>query len=1209
MPENTSTKLPHKKLKHLKITSSLLNADNLYQQVLESVVDGVSLSDESGIIQYTNPAEDKMFGYMRGELIGQHVSVQNTYPPKENQRIVKDVMQQLKKKGVWHGEFNNKKKDGSPFITSAHITALDIGGKPHWLCVQEDISARKQAEESLVYRTALLEAQNEATPDGILVVDTKGKMLSFNKCFAEMWKMPQEIMKAKDDDAALKFAMTQLADPEEFIARVNYLYAHPHKVSHEEVNLKDGRVFERFGAPVKNSNGHYYGWAWHFHDITHRKQHENRQAFLDSLSDMLFTSFEANGTIKKIARSILTHFADYCRIVTLDEDSNISEISVNHTDPSKVQLVKNLYNVYTDSDKAKQGIHKILLTGQSELIPIINEKTLAGIKNNPKMVQLIKKIGLKSYMGIPLVAQGKTIGAITFSSVRPGRIYTQEDLKFVQEVGRRIALALDNARLYKETENARQEAERQRLRLYDLFMQAPAMIAISRGPEHVYELANPMFLKVIGKSSAILGKPVLEVHPELKGQGIINILNNVYKHGKPFVGNEVPVKLDYKNTGTLEDRYFNFVYQPSKNAAGKVDGVLTHAIDVTDMVQVRKKVEQSESKYKSLFNSIDQGFAVIELQFNNENEPTDYLFLETNTLFETQTGITNAKGKSVKELIPGLEASWFKIYGKVALTGKSVRFVNSSEVLGRWFDVYAFRVGDHVSRKVAILFTDITERMSAEKQKEEAAQQIIDVLESMGDAVFMLDKDWNIIRVNKVHEKVTNTKRKEIIGKHFWDVFPAGPDSKYWIEHHKVMRTRKASHFIEYYEPLDLWTETDVYPTRDGGISVFFRDITSRQKAEGALRESEERLRFMSESLPQKVFTADSSGSIDYFNPQWMEYTGLTFEQIRDWGWVQFIHPDDVEENVRRWKQSIDTGELFEMEHRFKRYDGAYRWHISRAQAMKGQNGKIIRWFGSNTDVDDMRRTTKRKDELEEIAAMLTAQREELMELNKAKDEFISLASHQLRTPATGVKQYLGMTLEGYAGELNDNQKAFLHQAYESNERQINIVNDLLQVAKIDAGQVELDKANVELVPLIKDILEEQNTTFLQKNQKVLFKAPIVEYRARADSNRLRMVLENIIDNASKYTPNNKQIEIRLAKTEDFVKIVVKDQGVGVGKQDLDKIFDKFARIDNPLSVLVGGTGLGLYWAKKIIDLHGGHISVVSKLGSGSTFTIALPIK
>ncbi|HET8884454.1 MAG TPA: ATP-binding protein [Candidatus Saccharimonadales bacterium] len=230
-----------------------------------------------------------------------------------------------------------------------------------------------------------------------------------------------------------------------------------------------------------------------------------------------------------------------------------------------------------------------------------------------------------------------------------------------------------------------------------------------------------------------------------------------------------------------------------------------------------------------------------------------------------------------------------------------------------------------------------------------------------------------------------------------------------------------------------------------------------------------------------------------------------------------------------------------------------------------------------------------------------------LIELNRAKDEFISLASHQLRTPATGVKQYLGMVLEGFVGELSESQMDMLHKANESNERQLSIVSDLLKVAQVDAGKVQLRKLNVNLTALIKDVIKEQRATFQARHQKVVFQPVETNLKLYFDHDTIRMVLENMIDNASKYSGADKTVTVELTETDEEVQISIADNGVGIKPEDQNRLFQKFSRIDNPLSTRVGGSGLGLYWAKKIIDLHQGRITFQSIADKGTTFTIHLP--
>jgi len=229
------------------------------------------------------------------------------------------------------------------------------------------------------------------------------------------------------------------------------------------------------------------------------------------------------------------------------------------------------------------------------------------------------------------------------------------------------------------------------------------------------------------------------------------------------------------------------------------------------------------------------------------------------------------------------------------------------------------------------------------------------------------------------------------------------------------------------------------------------------------------------------------------------------------------------------------------------------------------------------------------------------------VELERAKDEFISLASHQLRTPASAVKQYAGMLLQGYAGVMTKQQTRMVETIFECNERQITIINDLLKVAQVDAGKVQLQLAKVDITKIVYGILQDLASTFESRKQRVDYPVPSEGMHVVMDSQLMRMVIENIVDNASKYTPEGKRIRVRLRERNGHVTVIVQDEGVGIDTQNIPQIFQKFSRLPNLLSNKVGGTGLGLYWAKKIVDLHGGTITVASTIEKGTTFTVHIP--
>lgn len=232
----------------------------------------------------------------------------------------------------------------------------------------------------------------------------------------------------------------------------------------------------------------------------------------------------------------------------------------------------------------------------------------------------------------------------------------------------------------------------------------------------------------------------------------------------------------------------------------------------------------------------------------------------------------------------------------------------------------------------------------------------------------------------------------------------------------------------------------------------------------------------------------------------------------------------------------------------------------------------------------------------------------EEVELDNSKDEFISIASHQLRTPATIVKQYLGMILEGYSGKLSNAQTEMLRIAYENNELQIETINDLLKVAQADANQLTIVREKTDIAKLLGEVVREQRHKYAKKKLGLELLTDKRSVAALVDPLHLRMVFDNLLDNAYKYSHENKSVTVKLFVKSGLAIIKIKDQGVGIDKKDMSKLFQKFTRISNPLSY-VGGTGLGLYWAQKLVYLHNGKLTATSKPEIGTTFTVKIPLK
>jgi signal transduction histidine kinase len=229
------------------------------------------------------------------------------------------------------------------------------------------------------------------------------------------------------------------------------------------------------------------------------------------------------------------------------------------------------------------------------------------------------------------------------------------------------------------------------------------------------------------------------------------------------------------------------------------------------------------------------------------------------------------------------------------------------------------------------------------------------------------------------------------------------------------------------------------------------------------------------------------------------------------------------------------------------------------------------------------------------------------MEVQAAKNELLSLASHQLRTPATIVKQYLGVLLQNYAGDITEQQRSIIQIAYDSNEHQLKIANQFLDAARLESGRIKLNPKELVLNDLLQEVVDEQRQIARQRRQKIIYKSPKRTYKFRGDPKYLPMVFENLLSNAIKYSKRGSKIGVSLSRSGSTLHVCVSDSGVGIPQEEQAGIFDKFTRTSNKENIGRDGTGIGLYLVKQIIGLHSGDIQVESTLGKGSKFTVILP--
>nr|WP_067056233.1 ATP-binding protein [Mucilaginibacter sp. L294] len=348
----------------------------------------------------------------------------------------------------------------------------------------------------------------------------------------------------------------------------------------------------------------------------------------------------------------------------------------------------------------------------------------------------------------------------------------------------------------------------------------------------------------------------------------------------------------------------------------------------------------------------------------------------------------------------------------------------------------------------------------------------------------------------------------------------------------------------------------------------------------GDLLISREHFKLLTNNILQMTWTNLPTGIVNSFNQRWYDYTGLSKDDIADFEWHMVVHPDDLKETIAKYELSLKTGDIFEVENRYRRHDDVYRWHLNRSKPLKNDNGDIIFWVGTATDIEDQKQEMDRKD------------------------EFIGIASHELKTPLTSLKGYLQLIASYKKEELPPVIKQYIGKAGVSINKLQTLINDLLDVSKIKAGRLEYAITELNITDLVSQCIE---------NAEHVYPAYIFEYEpqqpytVKGNAERLEQVIMNLVNNAVKYSQNNKIVTIATQKHGDNVRVSVHDNGIGLSKDQQSKIFERFYRVEDKKN-MTSGLGMGLYISNEIISNHKGTIGVESEPGQGATFYFELPV-
>jgi signal transduction histidine kinase len=356
--------------------------------------------------------------------------------------------------------------------------------------------------------------------------------------------------------------------------------------------------------------------------LAHEQAARGQITFMAEASALLAASLDYETTLQQVARLMLPTLADYCLIDIVANDGQLQRVAMAHTDSAKEALLYELERRYPRGDLATQPAQIAVQTGMPAIIPDVASALSLDRAQDIQHQQLLDSLATRSILAVPLLTRSQILGAITLCATQADR-YDPPDQVLVEELARRAAIAIDNARLYRHAQaalHARDQAlaivEAERTKLQRLFTQAPAAICILEGSEHHFAFANALYRQIVGDRD-LIGIPIRKALPEIVNQGLIERLDQVFATGESFIGSEVPVQIDKDSDGILETRFFNFVYQATRNIYGVIDGVLVHAIDVTDQVlalrertQLFAQTEIARAEAEKAVQIRDQFFSV-----------------------------------------------------------------------------------------------------------------------------------------------------------------------------------------------------------------------------------------------------------------------------------------------------------------------------------------------------------------------------------------------------------------------------------------------------------------------------------------------------------------------------------------------------------------------------------------------------------------------
>lgn len=702
----------------------------------------------------------------------------------------------------------------------------------------------------------------------------------------------------------------------------------------------------------------------------------------------------------------------------------------------------------------------------------------------------------------------------------------------------------------------------------------------------------------------VLGKPLTVLMPEryrsrhlqglerFKATGEAKVIGRTVElHGLRKGGAEFPIELSLSTWEAEGKRFFSAILR-----------------DLTERKRAAEELQESEARFRVLFDTLIEGFCIIEVVFDAAGRPVDFRFLETNREFDRQTGLHDVQGKLVRDLIPENEAHWFETYGKIALTGEPARFENEARALGRWYEVSAYRVGGAESRKVAVLFNDITDRKRAEKELQASEERFRLLISGVRDyAIFALDPEGRVASWNAGAERIKGYRAEEILGRHFTCFYP--PEALEQGLPEKELRVAASEGRSEdegwrvRKDGSRFWANTVITALKDEagnlrGFSKVTRDITDRKRVEQKLAEQRVILDRILERTLAGYWDWRVQDGTEYLSPGFKKMFGYEDHELANSPetWQKLALPEDLPRAMEMFRRHVESrGRIpYEVDLRYRHKDGSIVWVNCVGETIDWDaHGQPVRIIGCHVDI------TERKISDEKIKGMLT----ELNRSNAELEQFAYVASHDLQEPLRAVAGCVEILQKDYHGKLGAGADELMRHAVEGATRMQTLIHDLLAFSRVATrgkafapvdGNAALNHALANL------------SSAIRESAAIITHDPLPT--VMGDQTQLTQLFQNLIGNGLKFCAGRRpEIHIGAQRQDGGWRFTVRDNGIGIDPQYRDRIFVIFQRLHTRTEY--PGTGIGLAICKRIVERHGGEISVESEPGKGAVFSFTIPEK